>query len=530
MSKERLYIFDTTLRDGAQTQGVDFSIEDKEKIASALDNLGVDYIEAGWPGANPKDTDFFNNKPKLSKSQIAAFGMTIRYGNKASEDPGLSKLLAQDLDHYTIVGKSWDFHVTDALGLTLDQNLEVVHDTISYLVGKGKQVIFDAEHFFDGYKANAKYTTEVVKTASKAGARWVALCDTNGGSLPHEISYIISELKMQIDADQLSIHCHDDTGCAVANTIAAIKEGVSHIQGTLNGLGERCGNANLTTLIPTLMLKMNFDIGISNDKLKHLKHISNFLHDSINQPYDTYAPYVGKAAFNHKGGLHAAAMLKDTKSYEHIEPHLVGNCRNILVSDQAGKASMLSKLKDIGIEIDKNHKDLAKLIHQVKENEAKGYSYDLATASFALIAIKLFRKIPNFFKLESFKIIDEKRVNAIGDLITLSEVMLKINIGNKREVIVSEGNGPVNALDKALREALIKYYPEIKETRLSDYKVRIINSKAATGAMIRVILESIDNNGNRWSTIGVSTDLLDASYKAMRDGFLFYLIKNSKHG
>jgi len=524
----KITLYDSTLRDGAQTSFVDFTCQNKIDIAKKLDFLGIDYIEAGWPGANPKDSQFFCNLPTMEHAKFAAFGMTVKKDIKPEHDKGLSNLLSSGLQDYTIVGKVWDFHVTDALGITLEDNLQIIYDTIYYLVSQGHQVIFDAEHFFDGYKANPKYSMEVIKSAHNAGARWVALCDTNGGTLPNEISKIIGEVTKVIDGDALSIHCHNDAGCAVANTLAAIKAGVSHIQGTINGLGERCGNANLTTLIPILSLKLNYDISVDKEKLRSLKHVSNYLYDVLNQKPDNYAPFIGDAAFNHKGGLHASAMLKDTTSYEHIKPELVGNKRNILVSDQSGKASIISRLKDLGLEVDKNDANLAKLIQEIKDQESEGFSYDLADASFYLLAIKYFKAIPKYFALDSFKIIDEKRVNAKGDLVTLSEAILKINIFNKKTVSVAEGNGPVNALDKALRKILVEYYPNISKTKLTDYKVRILNSGYATGALIRVTLETSDDSGERWTTIGVSTDLLDASYQAIRDSMNYFLIQSDK--
>jgi 2-isopropylmalate synthase len=520
----KIILYDSTLRDGAQTSYVDFTAQNKIDIAKKLDFLGIDYIEAGWPGANPKDTEFFSQLPILDNAKFTAFGMTVKKGNIPQDDKAIINLLSSGLNDYTIVGKVWDFHVTDALGIRLEDNLNIIYDTISYLVSEGKQVIFDAEHFFDGYKANPEYSMEVIKVAHRAGSKWVALCDTNGGCLPYEISTIVGNVIKEIDAEALSIHCHNDTGCAVANTLAAIRAGISHIQGTINGLGERCGNANFTTLIPILSLKLNYNISVDRDRLRSLKHVSNYLYDIINQKADDYAPFIGNAAFNHKGGLHASAMLKDTTSYEHIKPELVGNKRNILISDQSGKASIISRLKDLGIEVNKSDKNLAILIEEVKDLESKGFSYDLADASFYLLAVKYFKSAPNFFALDSFKIIDEKRVNAKGKLVTTSEAILKIDIFNKKVISVSEGNGPVNALDKALRKILIDYYPNITKTKLTDYKVRILNSGFATGSLIRVILETSDDQGNRWTTIGVSTDLLDASYQAIRDSMNYYLI------
>lgn len=525
--KRRIYIYDSTLRDGAQTAGVDFSLQNKIDIANLLDSLSIDYIEAGWPGANPLDTSFFQNLPKLKRSKFTGFGMTRRANMHAIDDVNLGSFIGTNVSAVTLVGKSWDFHVKTALGVTLQENLEMISDSIKFLISQQIEVFFDAEHFFDGYKANPEYALEVVETAYKAGARFVILCDTNGGTLPHEISMSVTEIAKKIPGDNLGIHCHNDTGNAIANTLSAVRAGVSQVQGTLNGLGERCGNADLVALIPIFVFKLGYDVGIAPDSLTKLKHASNYLQDILNQNYNSYAPFVGSAAFSHKGGLHASAIVKNTELYEHINPELVGNTRNILVSDQAGRASIMSRLSELKIKFDKSDPRIMDLITLVKAKEAKGYSYDSANASFALLAFRAFKKVPEFFKLEYYKIIDEKRINAKDELTTVSSSVIKLYIAGSAVLNVAEGNGPVNALDNAFRKSLINFYPEISATKLSDYKVRILNSDAATQALIRVLIETSDERGNRWVSVGVSTDLIDATFQALKDSYIYQLLINS---
>ena len=524
--KTKIYLYDTTLRDGGQTSFVDFTLKNKQDLALKLDLLGVDYIEGGWPGANPVDTGFFNDLPKVEKAQITAFGMTHKANLSPEEDKGFNNLLQAKIDIVTIVGKSWDFQVTEALNISLEKNLALITNSIKALRDSGKEVFFDAEHFFDGYKENRKYSVKVLETAYKAGARWLILCDTNGGTLPHEIYDICKQVTTEISGDYLGIHCHNDTDNAVANSLAAVRAGVRQIQGTLNGLGERCGNANFTSIIPTLKLKMGYDIGISDEELKNLKRTSNYLCDILNYPYDAYAPYVGSAAFAHKGGLHASGVAKNSKSYEHIEPSLIGNNRNILISNQSGRASIVERLKELNMILDETK--IVKLIKLVKERENIGFSYDIANASFALLAYQLQNEEPEFFKLDSYKVVSEKRLSAKGEWVTSSDAILKLEVFDKKIIHVAEGNGPVSALDQAFRKLLTQYFPVLSNSRLTDYKVRILNSDAATNAQIRVLVETIDNEGNRWTSVGVATDIIDASYMALNDSINYLLLFGKK--
>lgn len=528
--KDRVYLYDSTLRDGAQTQGVDFTVKDKRDISEMLDKLGIDYIEGGWPGANPTDDKFFENKPKLSKAKLTAFGMTRKANQSASNDPGLNAVLNSGVGSVCIVGKTWDFHTKNALGITEAENIAMISESVSYAKKKGKEVLFDCEHFFDGYKSNKKFALVAAKAAYESGARWVVLCDTNGGTLPHEIEEIVSEVVKHIPGENLGIHCHNDTENAVANSLAAVKAGVRQVQGTINGIGERCGNANLTSIIPSLVLKMGMKTGISRDGLKHLTEASRFLDSCLNRVSNAFAPYVGSSAFAHKGGLHVSAIAKNPISYEHIEPELVGNKRQILVSDQAGKSNILARLKDFGIKIDLKkdgaNEKIAALIAEVKERENNGYAYDSADASFDLLARKFLDKVPEYFVLQSFRVIDERRFNAKGQLITLSEATIKLHVDGKLIMTVAEGVGPVNALDRALRKALTRKFKELKDMKLTDYKVRIITSANGTEAVTRVLIESRDSKGNRWTTVGVSTNVIDASYNALYDAITYKLLKS----
>lgn len=522
----RIYLYDSTLRDGAQTEGVDFSPADKQDIAKKIDELGIDYIEGGWPGANPTDDDFFANPPKLKLSKLTAFGMTRRPSTSAKNDPGLAGLLNSGVEAVCLVGKSWDFHVKKALGISLGENVKMVSESLAHVVDKGCEAIFDAEHFFDGYKANKEYATRVVKAAYEAGARWIVLCDTNGGSLPHEIEEIVKEVTVHVPGDHLGIHCHNDTDNAVANSLAAVRAGARHIQGTLNGVGERCGNANLVSLIPTLVLKMGFETGISKDGLKKLTKTSHYLDERLNKNPDRFAPYVGAAAFAHKGGLHVSAVLKNPASYEHIEPELIGNQRNILVSNQAGRSNIVARLTTAGFDVDSFSKSkIAKLVETVKQRESEGYAYDSADASFEVLAHKVLGDIPAFFRMNNFRVIDERRWDSADKLVTISEATVHIEMDGAEKVIAADGNGPVNALDQAMRKALSGKYPALNDLRLVDYKVRIINSGVGTEAITRVLIESEDGKGNRWTTVGVSANIIDASYNALRDSITFRLLR-----
>lgn len=524
--KPRVYLYDSTLRDGAQTSTVNFSTRDKVEIARVLDGLGIDYIEGGWPGANPTDDEFFADLPKLKKSQFSAFGMTRRNGASASNDAGLNALINANVKSVCIVGKTWDFHLEHALQISEKENLAMISDSIAQIVKKKKEAMFDAEHFFDGYKANPKFALRAIKAAFDAGARWIVLCDTNGGTLPSEISKIVKEVTKIIPGENLGIHCHNDTGNAVANSIAAVEAGVRQVQGTINGLGERCGNANLISIIPTLFLKMGFDVGIEQKELKNLVRTANFLDDLLNKERDKFAPYVGKYAFAHKGGLHVSAVAKNPTSYEHVAPEKVGNERQIMISDQAGRSNIISRLKKIGLDPEDKIKfhQIADLVNQVKELEAKGYAYDAADASFEILAKKSLSVVPNFFDLVGFRVLDERKFDSKGKVVTIAEATIKIKIGNKVTMSVAEGNGPVNALDKALRKSLSRKYPSLKNVRLTDYKVRILTPSDGTQAITRVQIESTDGK-NKWTTIGVSENIVDASFRALHDSITYQLMR-----
>ena len=532
--KERLYLFDTTLRDGAQTQGVDFSVQDKHSIAQALDRIGIDYVEGGWPGANPTDTSFFSAPPALGHAKLVAFGMTKRSGRSAANDPGLAAVLDARAPGTCLVGKSWDFHVTLALGIGLDENLALIQESIAAAAANSQEAMFDAEHFFDGYKANPEYALACLKAAEQAGARWIVLCDTNGGTLPHEVERIVGEVVRHVPGDRLGIHAHNDTENAVANSLAAIRAGVRQVQGTLNGLGERCGNANLVSLIPSLMLKPffaeRFETGIKPEDVRRLTQLSRLLDELLNRAPNRHAAYVGDAAFAHKGGLHVSAVEKDPRTYEHVPPESVGNRRHILVSDQAGRSNILARLREAGIELDAKHPKIARLLEAVKEREFQGYAYDGAEASFELLARRAIESVPEYFRLQSFRVIDERRWNARGELITLSEATIKVEVGGRMLMTVAEGNGPVNAMDTALRTALIPVFPELETIRLTDYKVRILTPQDGTKAVTRVMIETSDAEGGSWSTVGVSTNVIDASYNALHDSLTYKLWRAGRRG
>ena len=527
MSKERLYIFDTTLRDGAQTQGVDFSIDDKEKIANALDNLGVDFIEGGWPGANPTDTEFFQKKHVFKNSKLISFGMTKKAGRSADNDPGLSALLDSNTSSVCLVGKSWDFHVDIALGISKEENLENISESTKHFIKANKEFMFDAEHFFDGYKANPNYAMSCLEAAFDQGARWIVLCDTNGGTLPHEVTRIVTEVSKKIPGKNLGIHAHNDTGNAVANSLAAVLAGARQVQGTINGLGERCGNANLMSLIPTFFLKKDFsekfEINIKPNNIKNLTQCSRLLDEILNRKPNKHLPYVGAAAFSHKGGLHVSAVQKNPKTYEHIEPQQVGNVRNIVVSDQSGKSNIISRLKTIGIDIEENDPKIKKLLDEVKDREFIGYSYDGADASFELLARRIMGEIPRYILINEYDVSVKK--NALGKIISSAKAHLEVD--GEKIVCEGEGNGPVNALDNAIRQnvdRLAKYSKYLKDLKLVDYKVRILNT--GTEAVTRVSIESTDSKSKNWFTIGVSTNIIDASFKALIDSLDYKLFKD----
>ncbi|MEM7067810.1 MAG: citramalate synthase [Pseudomonadota bacterium] len=526
MSKERIYLFDTTLRDGQQTPGIDFSVGDKIVIAELLDDLGVDYVEGGYPGANPTDTEFFSKK-RTKHAQFVGFGMTKRPGVSASNDPGVAALLQADTDATCYVAKSWDYHVEVALGTTNEENLECITASVSAVIEIGREAMVDCEHFFDGYKANPQYALQCAATAYAAGARWIVLCDTNGGTQPQEVEEIVSKVTTVIPGTHLGIHAHDDTGQAVANSLAAVRAGVRQIQGTLNGIGERCGNANLVTIIPTLALKPayaeKFETGVPAEKLGDLTRVSHRFDEMLNRAPDSQAPYVGSSAFATKAGIHASAILKEPETYEHVKPESVGNNRRVMVSDQGGKSNFLNELSRRGIEVDKNDPHLDTLISIVKEREALGYAYEAADASFEILARKQLGTVPQFFKVESFRCQVERRFNAIGDVITVSEAVVKIDVDGQSLLSVAEGHGPVNALDNALRKDLGKYQQQIADLELVDYKVRILNG--GTEAVTRVLIDSTDGSGERWTTVGVSDNIIDASFQALIDSINYKLMK-----
>jgi 2-isopropylmalate synthase len=528
MTRERISLYDTTLRDGAQTHGVDFSVEDKWLIAQQLDVLGLDYIEAGYPGANPTDTRLFAEAKPLGHARLTAFGMTKRPGRSLSNDPGFQALLATKVDAICLVAKTWDFHVDVALGTTLEENLAAIKESTAAVVASGREALIDCEHFFDGYKANFQYALHCAKTAYEGGARWVVLCDTNGGTLPEEIERIVAEVVKLIPGDQLGIHVHNDTDNGVANSLAAVRAGARQVQGTLNGLGERCGNANLTSIIPTLMLKSDyadrFETSVTPEKLRTLTHASRILDEVLNRAPNRHAPYVGEAAFAHKGGIHASAVQKDPRTYEHVPPESVGNRRKLLVSDQAGRSNILAELDRIGIPIPKDDPRIGKLLDEVKEREATGYAYEAADASFELLARRMLGNVPQFFEVDSFRVMVERRHNALGELVTVSEATVKVRIDGETVLSVGEGNGPVNALDKALRKDLGPYQSFINDLELVDYKVRILTG--GTDAVTRVLIESRDGVGNRWFTIGVSPNIVDASFEALLDSINYKLIRD----
>jgi 2-isopropylmalate synthase len=526
MGKERLYLFDTTLRDGAQTSGVDFTLEDKLLVAGMLDGLGIDYVEGGYPGANPTDTAFFESK-RTPHARFTAFGMTKRAGVSLSNDPGLRALLDAKADAICFVAKTWDYQVRVALGTTEEENLEGIRQSVKAAKDAGKEVLLDCEHFFDGYKANPAYALACAKAAYESGARWVVLCDTNGGTLPEEVEAIVREVAKVIPGDHLGIHAHNDTEQAVANSLAAVRAGARHIQGTLNGIGERCGNASLTSLIPTLLLKPayadRYETGVTMEGLAGLSALAHRFDELVNRAPNRQAPYVGASAFTTKAGIHASALAKDPRTYEHVPPGAVGNRRHILVSDQAGKANLMAELSRMGIEVPKDDRRLDTLLREVKEREAVGYAYEGAGASFELLARRTLGSVPDYFEVESFHVTVERRHNAVGKLVSVSEAVVKIKVGGERLLTVGEGNGPVNALDKALRKDLGAYSAAIADLELVDYKVRILNG--GTEAVTRVLIESSDASGDSWFTVGVSENVVDASFEALNDSIVYKLLK-----
>jgi 2-isopropylmalate synthase len=512
-------LYDTTLRDGTQCENIAFTVEDKIRIAHKLDGLGVHYVEGGWPGSNPRDMEFFKKikHAVLSQARIVAFGSTRYAGNKVENDPTLKQLLSAETEVVTIFGKTWDLHVVEALNTTLDENLRMVFESIAYLKKNCAEVLFDAEHFFDGYKRNPEYALKVLKEAESAGADWIVLCDTNGGSLPWEVKSAFETVKKNCKV-RLGIHTHNDSELAVANALSAIEAGAEQVQGTINGYGERCGNANLVSIIPTLKLKLGIDC-VSDKQLASLKEVSAFVDELANKSHWNQQPYVGKSAFAHKGGIHVNAINKVSATYEHVVPEAVGNHRRILISDLSGKSNVLLKAKEFGIDIDSNDPKLKKILDNLKTLENLGFQYEGAEASFELLMRDALGEKEIFFDFIGYRVIVEKRRE---DDVPFSEATVKIKVNGIQEITAAEGTGPVDALDKAIRKALGKFYPELEKINLCDYKVRILDEKKGTGAKIRVLVESGDHLV-KWGTVGVSENIIEASWQALIDSIQYKL-------
>ncbi len=525
--KKNVMIYDTTLRDGTQAEGVTFSVLDKLKITERLDAIGVSYIEGGWPGSNPKDMEFFEmaRKVKYKNAKIAAFGSTRRAKVNVEDDDNIRKLLESGAPTTTIFGKSWLLHVLEVLRISPEKNLEIIGDSCAYLRDNGKEVIFDAEHFFDGYNADPNYAIDVLKKACENGATTVVLCDTNGGNITSRIKEISSAVRKQIPQNViLGIHCHNDAGMAVANSIAAIEAGAAHVQGTVNGFGERCGNANLCAIIPSIELKLDMNC-IGSERLKHLRDLSLFVFEIANISPDKRHPYVGESAFAHKGGMHVNAVSKNPHTFEHVTPELVGNKRRILVSDLSGKSNIMMKIAEHNIDLDEKSPEVAEILDALKKMENEGYEFEAADASFHLLAKKVLKKHKPFFNLNGFRVIVEKRDK--GEK-CISEATVKLDVKGERELTAAEGDGPVNALDHALRKALTRFYPEISNVHLSDFKVRIIDGKDGTAAKTRVLIESSDGK-ETWGTVGVSENIIEASWEALVDSVEFQLYRKNKN-
>lgn len=518
-------IYDTTLRDGCQAEDISFTLQDKLRIAEKLEELGVDYIEGGYPGSNPRDADFFKQvrKLKLKNAKVASFGTTRKPGAKASQDLSLKILLSADAPVVTLVGKTWDLHVRDDLRISKKANLEVIADSIAYVKRRVDQVIFDAEHFFDGFRSNPDYAVECLQAAQDGGADWIVLCDTNGGRLPGEVREAIARVKQSVSAP-LGIHCHNDGELAVANSMAAVEMGVRQVQGTINGFGERCGNLNLISLIPNLQLKMGMNC-IKPAQLKKLREVSHFFYELANIQPNKRQPYVGDSAFAHKGGLHVSGVLKNRETYEHIDPDYVGNRQRVLVSDLAGRSNVVYKGKEYGIDLTGHDGAVQEILRRTKELESQGYEFEAAEASFELLIHEALGRKKKNFRLIGFRVIDEKRKEGEAPL---SEATIMVEVDGVMEHAAAMGNGPVNALDKALRRALTKFYPHLQEVELLDYKVRVLSSGEGTGASVRVLIESGDGK-SRWGTVGVSQNVIEASWQALVDSIDYKLYKDGRH-
>jgi 2-isopropylmalate synthase len=521
---EQVYLYDTTLRDGTQGEEISFSVEDKIKIAHRLDAFGIDYIEGGWPGSNPKDMEFFERmkNAELKHARLASFGSTCRASSSPSSDDNVNQLLRAETPVVTIFGKSWDMHVTTALGTTLERNLEIIAATVKYLKENGKEVVYDAEHFFDGYKSNPEYALKTLRAAEAAGADFIVLCDTNGGTLSDEVEAIVKAARESVRT-KLGIHAHNDSELAVSNSLAAVRGGCVQVQGTINGFGERCGNANLCSIIPNLQLKMGHSV-VSEAKMKSLTDLSRFVSEVANLQPKKNLPYVGQSAFAHKGGVHVSAVMKSAQTYEHIEPELVGNARRVLVSDLSGKSNVLYKAAELGIDLSGSNGQVGAIVNELKSLENEGYVFEDADASLEILMKKDTGKTEIPFKLEALRIIIEKNTN---DGVTHTEAVIKLRVGDKIEHTAAEGNGPVNALDNALRKALLQFYPHLSNTKLTDYKVRVVDAGEGTGARVRVLIETTDQESN-WNTVGVSENIIEASWKALVDSIVFKMMKDNE--
>ncbi|MDT3737289.1 MAG: citramalate synthase [Denitratisoma sp.] len=520
---KRISIYDSTLRDGAQAQGISYSVEDKVKIVERLDALGVRYIEAGNPGSNPKDLEFFERVRgmKLKNAKLIAFGATRKIGIQAEDDGNVRSILAAGTDAVAIFGKSWDYQVTEILRTKLDENLRMIGDTIRYLKQQGKEVVYDAEHFFDGWKANPDYALATLKAAADAGADSLCLCDTNGGTFPDVVFEVTKKVVGQFKTP-IGIHCHNDCEMAVANSVMAVQAGATQVQGTINGIGERCGNANLCAIIPDLQLKLGFEC-IPPQNMATLTTVARAVSDIANMPHNEKAAYVGADAFAHKGGMHIDAVVKNPVSYEHIDPDLVGNSRRTLMSEVAGRSTLLARIRAVDPKIGKDSPETKKIIDRLKQLEHEGYHFEAAEQSFELVVRKMLGKYTPFFELVEFKVmVNEPSVNGMN-----SSAMIKIRVGDETEITAAEGDGPVNALDKAVRKALERFYPAIGEIRLTDYKVRVLDSDQASAAKVRVLIESTDHR-EHWTTIGVSTDIIDASWHALVDSIEYKLVREQE--
>ncbi len=525
----QIELYDTTLRDGTQAEGISFSVEDKLRIAQKLDDLGVAYIEGGWPGSNPKDAEFFERakKLRLKNARIAAFSSTRKARGLVESDPNIVSVLDSGAKVATLVGKTWDLHVTEVLETSLEENLNMIADSISYLKSKGLTVFLDAEHFFDGYKANPEYALQCIKVAAEAGADRIVLCDTNGGSMPHQVAAIVAAAREAVRTP-LGVHCHNDSELAVANSLAAISAGAVQVQGTINGIGERCGNANLVSVIANLKLKLGIDC-VTDEQLGKLKEVANFVSESANRAPNPFQPYVGESAFTHKGGLHAAAMAKVERSYQHIEPEKVGNIKRVVVSELSGRSNIVSKAREMGIDLAANSPVTKRVLEQVKDLESRGYAYEGAEASLEMLIRRAMPGYPAPFELVDYMVVVEKHRRAPTlaneDGSVLSEATVKVRVDGAPFHTAAEGNGPVNALDEALRRALVQFYPKVAAIKLADYKVRIVDGAEGTGASVRVLIESTDGESH-WRTVGCSTNVIEASFLGLMDSLEFWLLKH----